>query len=190
MPRLDRHAWIAGAWTMLDARPEVDLSIERLARHLGVTRGSFYHHYAGRQVFVRALLEDWERSYTTEVILGAGQADSARAVLERYLEITATLQPGREIALRRWAASERAVADAVQRVDAARMGFVGALTQRLFPNASLAAVERSARVGFLAFVGMQQTARHRTGALRELVDDWLFMAAAACCNQGGSATRQ
>ncbi|WP_239003564.1 TetR/AcrR family transcriptional regulator [Nocardia panacis] len=37
------------------------LNIGVLCRGLGVTSGSFYHHFGGWPTFVTALLEHWER---------------------------------------------------------------------------------------------------------------------------------
>ena len=175
MRRLNREAWITGALAMLDAQPEQVLSIERLARRLQVTRGSFYHHFANRRALVDALLLRWEQTYTTAVIEQASRANSARGRLERYLALTASMQPGRERALRRWADREQAVATTLRRVDAARLEFVRRLARSLLPSAADGVIERAARLGFLAFVGLQQTGLDSAQALRDLADDWVCL---------------
>jgi AcrR family transcriptional regulator len=50
--------------TITDAGPDA-VSVERLAGELGVTRGSFYWHFGGRDDVIVAALELWERESTT-----------------------------------------------------------------------------------------------------------------------------
>jgi AcrR family transcriptional regulator len=50
--------------TITDAGPDA-VSVERLAGELGVTRGSFYWHFGGREEVIVAALELWERESTT-----------------------------------------------------------------------------------------------------------------------------
>ncbi len=179
MARLCSETWIQGGMAMLDHSPDAGLSIERLARRLGVTRGSFYHHFASRRAFVDALLGHWEHHYTTKVIAYASAVECGRLRLQRYVEIAAPLQPGREVALRRWADKDDSVRQALSRVDAKRLEFVRDLARRLLPEARSDDVERFARVGFLAFVGLQQTGPHSSERLRELVEDWLLLTTSA-----------
>lgn len=110
MRRLSRQAWIEGALRMLDAGPEGGLSIERLARQLGVTRGSFYHHFSARKALVVALLERWEDTHTRQVIRQASEVADGPQRLRAWVEAVAALPKGREVALRRWAAGPIATA--------------------------------------------------------------------------------
>jgi AcrR family transcriptional regulator len=59
--RLTATHWEQAA---LDAIAESGLSavaVESLARRLGVTKGSFYWHFATREALIKAALERWER---------------------------------------------------------------------------------------------------------------------------------
>lgn len=84
-PRLSTADWETAA---LDALAEHGLSgvaIEPLARRLGVTKGSFYWHFADREALVAAALAHWERSHTERVIDALAQVPDPRARLARLI---------------------------------------------------------------------------------------------------------
>lgn len=121
--RNDRKRWITAGLRLLDENGAQGISIERLARRLDVTRGSFYHHFANRAEFVHALLDEWENDYTVRVLSSIADCDDARERLGRYLEMTAHMSSEREVAIRAWAKREAIVAEVVRRVDSARLAF-------------------------------------------------------------------
>src|SRR6478735_6374421 len=59
--RLGRSDWIEAAFRALSVGGLGNLSVERLARELGATKGSFYWHFTDRPALVEAVLEEWER---------------------------------------------------------------------------------------------------------------------------------
>lgn len=66
--RLSAADWEQAA---LDALAESGLgavAVESLARRLGVTKGSFYWHFATREALIKAALERWERTDEDEVM--------------------------------------------------------------------------------------------------------------------------
>ena len=65
--RLSKEAWLEKALTLLAAEGPSRIRIENIAQALGVTRGSFYHHFADRGDFVRCLVQYWDEKYTREV---------------------------------------------------------------------------------------------------------------------------
>lgn len=96
------------------------LNIGMLCRRLGVTSGSFYHHFGSWQGFVDALLDDWENRQMIQLrALDVGAADPdtdvrAMSALARGLPHEA------EAALRAWAANDPAVGSTLTRVDDSR----------------------------------------------------------------------
>jgi AcrR family transcriptional regulator len=183
MRRLSRQAWIEGALRMLDAGPEGGLSIERLARQLGVTRGSFYHHFSARKALVVALLERWEDTHTRQVIRQASEVADGPQRLRAWVEAVAALPKGREVALRRWADRDSAVRASLERVERERRGFVRALTRSLAPQATDALVDRLARFGYLAFIGLQQSSPRDRACLTAFAEDWLALVSASALAQ-------
>lgn len=121
--RNKRMHWITAGLRLLDENGAQGISVERLARRLGVTRGSFYHHFANRAEFVRVLLAEWENEYTVRVLSSIADCHDVRERLGRYLEMTAHMSSEREVAIRAWAKREVIVAEVVRRVDSARLAF-------------------------------------------------------------------
>src|SRR5262249_49710191 len=56
-----------------------------LARTLGVTKGSFYWHFADREALLKATLARWEESYTERVIAALDAIAEPRRRLEQLL---------------------------------------------------------------------------------------------------------
>jgi AcrR family transcriptional regulator len=68
------------------------LTIDELCRRLNLTKGSFYHHYANRSMYIRALLEFWEREMTLRVIEVSQQEGSALQRLRRLTQLSTTFE--------------------------------------------------------------------------------------------------
>lgn len=135
-PNNGRARWIAAGLRQLDDQGAQGISIERLARRLEVTRGSFYHHFANRAEFVRALLAEWENDYTLRVLSAVTDSHDPRERLGRYLEVTAHMSSEREVAIRAWAKREPLVEEVVRRVDLARLTFSIASCAMILPTRS------------------------------------------------------
>lgn len=72
----DRASWVDRGYEVLLSRGAAALTVEGLARDLGVTKGSFYWHFAGRDELLAAVLTRWTEERTAEVIAAAEQADA------------------------------------------------------------------------------------------------------------------
>lgn len=59
---LTRDDWVAAARKVLEKRGIAEVKIDRLARQLKVTRGSFYFHFSSLKDLHNDLLEEWRRS--------------------------------------------------------------------------------------------------------------------------------
>ncbi|MDD7972684.1 TetR/AcrR family transcriptional regulator [Roseinatronobacter alkalisoli] len=57
--RLGREDWIAAAWEALSEGSADTIKVDRLARRIGVTRGSFYWHFRNREDLIDAVVEYW-----------------------------------------------------------------------------------------------------------------------------------
>ncbi|MFF0545145.1 TetR/AcrR family transcriptional regulator [Nocardia thailandica] len=96
------------------------LNIGMLCRRLGVTSGSFYHHFGSWQGFVDALLDDWENRQMIQLrALDVGTADPEHDV-RALSELARALPHGAEAALRAWAANDPTVGATLTRVDDSR----------------------------------------------------------------------
>ena len=124
--RLGRDDWLVQALEVLQAEGIRGVRVERLARDLGVTKGSFYWHFKSRDDLFASLLDHWARVWTASVIDEArGLELPPREKLERLLEQVTRRRMGRyDLAVRAWAAFDERAAETVRRVDACRLEFM------------------------------------------------------------------
>jgi len=66
--RLAADDWAKEALKVIAATGVEHVTIEGLGRDLGVTKGSFYWHFASRHALITAALELWEQRATVDVI--------------------------------------------------------------------------------------------------------------------------
>lgn len=147
------------------------LKIGPLCRALGVTSGSFYHHFNGWAGFVRGLLRYWEAEQTDRVVeLARATADP----IERMLvvkRLTVDLRHDAEAAIRAWADSDADVGSAQRRVDQQRTVALEQVVADVVD--SRADAHRLAVLGIALMVGFQQTCDPRDrDLLRALFDDY------------------
>ena len=68
MPTATPRSYFDEALRVLAREGRNGLRIGRLCAALGVTSGSFYHHFGGWDGFVAALLEHWEREEVGRIV--------------------------------------------------------------------------------------------------------------------------
>src|SRR3954447_14542713 len=66
--RLGPDDWTRAALAAIADKGVANISIERLARELGATKGSFYWHFKDRPALIEAALQQWEHEYTDRII--------------------------------------------------------------------------------------------------------------------------
>jgi AcrR family transcriptional regulator len=112
--------YVAAALDVLAERGADGLTIAALCRSLGMTKGSFYHHFDGMPAFTTALLAYWEREHSDRLIAVSKQAADPVTRIALLTDIAVSLPHAAESALRSWARSNPEVAAAQTRVDARR----------------------------------------------------------------------
>ena len=65
------------------------VSVEGVARRLGVTKGSFYWHFSGREELLSCALDLWQQVHTTALIDASNAAGSPRERLEALFRAVA-----------------------------------------------------------------------------------------------------
>jgi AcrR family transcriptional regulator len=128
---LDPTDWIKAAFRALTAGGPEAVRVEKLARDLGVTKGSFYWHFEDLPALQAAMLAHWQDVATGHVIAQAEEAGTGlETLLTGLLTEAASGQcadyggPLAEAAIREWARSHAGAADAVAGVDARRLSFL------------------------------------------------------------------
>jgi AcrR family transcriptional regulator len=154
---LTRDDWTGAA---LDALAEGGMSgvaVDRLAKTLGATRGSFYWHFADRDDLIRAALERWERQNTTDLIpLLETVADPAARLARLFGEVYEKRVDRVEMVLAA-IADEPHVAPVFARVTRARLDVL----RRIFTDLGLPDDEADARawLAYGFYIGHHQLDR-------------------------------
>jgi AcrR family transcriptional regulator len=128
------------------------LKAEPLAKAMGVSRGSFYWHFADIGAFHAAILTRW-REVATEQIIAAVEAakNKGEDPLAVLLKLTFGSKLVLEKAVRSWAANDTRARAAVIAVDRRRLDYI----ENLLKQAGLAedVARARAQILFWAFFG-------------------------------------
>ena len=62
-----KEDWIRVGFDILISDGIGNVKIEAMARKLGVTKGGFYGYFSNRDVFLNAMLDDWELMHSSEI---------------------------------------------------------------------------------------------------------------------------
>ncbi|MGY3236880.1 AcrR family transcriptional regulator [Bradyrhizobium sp. USDA 4472] len=123
--QLSAEDWIKEGVKALTRSGFTALKADPLAKSMGVSRGSFYWHFADLGAFHAAVLKRW-REIAAEEIIARVEADSdepVRALLRRTFGARLDL----ERAVRNWAAFDPAAQAAVRAIDRRRLDYIEAL---------------------------------------------------------------
>lgn len=124
--RLTRQDWIDASLELLSEAGIGSVSIDQLATRLGITRGSFYHHFSDRQELLDALLLYWEEEWTIKIRdqLQAFGLDASATLIALMRAIRANRAADYDAPVRAWALHDETAREVVQRVDKIRLDFI------------------------------------------------------------------
>jgi len=146
-----------------------------LAKSMGVSRGSFYWHFADIEAFHGELLKLWRDIAAERIIADVDAASEKDTPLQILLHRVFGEQRALENAVRRWAAVDPAARAAVQAIDRRRVSYV----EGLLRVASVADDDARTRAQILywAYLGFALSDRALPPAqLRAVVQEMLRMA--------------
>jgi len=143
--RLGPDDWLDAAHAAVVAGGFENVRVLSLAQTLGITRGSFYWHFADHAELVAALIDRWRRREleADQALAAAGGADPVDdllalldAALDRGGADMANLRF--ELALRALGRQDPAVAGMLAEVDAVRLRLIAAKFQRVTAETGVA----------------------------------------------------
>ena len=103
------------------------IAIEALIQELGVTKGSFYHHFSGIQDFKTNFLRFYEEAGTLNIIQATKRETLAQDKLRRLLAIIVSHPLEDGVVMRAWAQQDAEVGAVQARVDQQRVAYVASL---------------------------------------------------------------
>ena len=126
------EVWIAAGFAEIARSGVEGVRVEVLAKNLGVTKGGFYRRFKDRAALLSDMLAGWSVGRIAAIeqqasLDGETARDRLKALILLYSERTNTEGMAIELAIRQWARSDPAAAEAVGQVDAARLKNVGRL---------------------------------------------------------------
>ncbi len=145
---LDRNRWLDAALDALYEEGEVGVRVEPLARRLGVTKGSFYHHFRDREELVAAMVDRWRATQDAYVdALRQTPAASPEARIEAVIAFTRQKDSRHDVGMRAWALHHKPARRALEAIDGRRLAYV----ESLFADLGFAPDEAKLRARLLYF---------------------------------------
>jgi AcrR family transcriptional regulator len=154
MVRLSRRDWMRAARLALLRGGIGSVSIEKLARDLRVTKGSFYWHFSGRSELLESLLDEWEADADLLIgALGAPPAQGMQALVDQLAHNVVASESGEvpsDAAIFAWAAIDPEIAERVNTAERERVALLAALIGD----------RAKAELAYMAYLGFILRRRH------------------------------
>lgn len=131
--RLSAEDWAQAALDMIAEQGVAAVAVEPLARRLGVTKGSFYWHFASREDLLQRMIDAWKEHATLRVIEIVEREGPSALEKIRRIAFIGTNSPidefggAIELAVRNWARLSPEVRRVVADVDRQRLNYLTAL---------------------------------------------------------------
>src|ERR1700749_4140192 len=124
--------WIKAAFAELAKTGVEGVRVEVLPKTPGVTKGGFYRRFRDRAALLAGMLAEWSAARIAAIeqqasLDGETARDRLAALIRLYSGRVNTEATAIELAIRQWARTDEAAAEAVPSVDAARLKNVAQL---------------------------------------------------------------
>jgi AcrR family transcriptional regulator len=174
--QLSAQDWLHQGLKVLAKSGFTALKAEPLAKAMGVSRGSFYWHFADIGVYHAAILKHWRDVAAEQVIANLEMVSKDRAALALLLRQAFSSTPALENAVRTWATVDPAARAAVQAIDQRRLGYIETLLRQSGLSADLARAR--AQILYWTFLGFALSDKPLPPARRAAVLEELLRIAA------------
>jgi AcrR family transcriptional regulator len=156
MPSDTKDRWLQAGLEVLAGEGSPGLRIDRLAQRVGMSKGSFHHHFAGAEGYKRELLDHYE-----QLALAALEEVAATATPPQHQlrELTRRIgaadgglyRPEVEVGIRAWALQDPQVRQVQARIDRSRLAALESLWTKLVDDPEQA--HTAALLPYLVAVG-------------------------------------
>ncbi len=155
---LTSQDWARAALHVIGEGGVASVTVEGVARRLGVTKGSFYWHLADRPSLIAAAARLWEQEGTLDVIEALGRVADPVERLRALFDVSfGDVVHGPVDAAFVNLVDDEVVGPVVRRVHAARIGFLEEIYRDLGLSRAQAAAR--ARLAYSTYVGHHQLRR-------------------------------
>lgn len=156
--RLSAADWEQAALETIAESGVGAVAVEALARRLGVTKGSFYWHFATREALIQAALERWERDDDQDVLVSIETVADPRERVRELIRQVSHKRPSHAVFAALLKALDQAqIGPIIERVSQRRLEFVTRAFHQAGFDATTAA--NRARLAYSAYVGFIQLAQ-------------------------------
>lgn len=125
--KMTRQDWVNAARQALITGGVEQVKVDRLAKRLKITRGSFYWFFKSREELLSALIQDWEQTNTQPMLdaiaalpTHSGAAQAMQALVSFWIH-ELDYSPAYDAAMRDWARVSPEAEAAVRRIDNKRI---------------------------------------------------------------------
>ena len=118
--QFQRYDWLAAAMDVFIEEGIDAVRITRLADELGVTRGSFYWHFANRDDLITALVAYWQEKNTSAIVAAFDKVSSLKQGIFKFFDSCIDgkqFDPRLDLAMREWARRSQRIRDQVDEAD-------------------------------------------------------------------------
>ena len=163
---LTMNDWAEAALDVIAREGVEALAVEPLARDLGVTKGSFYWHFANREALLKAALRHWEHKETDIAFARAmTETDGRRRIARIFRDVDGSRRAGSIYLALAAAARHPLVAETIQRVNRRRLETLIECYEKI--GLGRAEAQRQASFAYSVFLGTLQMRRDLPEALPE-----------------------
>jgi len=149
--QLSVQDWLNQGLKTLAASGFTALKAEPLAKAMGVSRGSFYWHFADIGAFHAAILNYWRQVAAEEIIADVEAIAGDESPLPVLLRQAFSGKLALERAIRSWATVDSTARNAVQAIDRRRLDYVESLLRDA--GFSRETAQARARILYWTFIG-------------------------------------
>jgi len=158
--RLSAGDWEHAALELIEEQGVAAITVELLARRLGVTKGSFYWHFASRDALLEAALKRWEQADTEGVMSQVDRiADPRERVVALFRRTSHEIRDHVMYSALLRAIDHPAVQPVMQRVSQRRVAYLAAALRAAGLDRSMATPR--AQLAYATYVGMLQLIMQR-----------------------------
>jgi AcrR family transcriptional regulator len=148
----DKEAWLReGLLALAQVGPQ-SLTVDIMCQRMGVTKGSFYHHFKNRQDYVEEILKFWEEENTSRLVNIADTQQGTEEKLDVLLKLVYEIPKDLEIAIRALALYDSVARQYQERIDTRRQAYLLSLNKAFFADSQEA--ELLATIDYAWYLGL------------------------------------